>query len=35
MKKFDLLDVLKVIHLNDSRDPYESGRDRHDNIGEG
>lgn len=35
MKKFGLLDALKVIHLNDSRDPYESGRDRHDNIGEG
>lgn len=35
MKKFELLDSLTVIHLNDSRDPYESGRDRHDNIGEG
>jgi deoxyribonuclease-4 len=35
MKKFDLLDALQVIHLNDSRNPYESGRDRHDNIGEG
>jgi len=35
MKKYELLDALKVIHLNDSRDPYQSGRDRHDNIGEG
>ena len=26
---------LIVIHLNDSRDPFKSGRDRHENIGEG
>lgn len=35
MQKHQLLEKLKVIHLNDSRDPFESGRDRHDNIGEG
>lgn len=29
------LDRLELIHLNDSRDPFESGRDRHENIGEG
>lgn len=26
---------LKVVHVNDSRDPFASGRDRHANIGEG
>jgi deoxyribonuclease-4 len=35
MKKYGLLDTLKVIHLNDSRDPFASGRDRHENIGKG
>ena len=30
-----LWETLKVIHLNDSRDPFDSGRDRHDNIGKG
>jgi deoxyribonuclease-4 len=29
------LNRLEVIHLNDSRDPFASLRDRHDNIGEG
>jgi deoxyribonuclease-4 len=29
------LDKLEVIHFNDSRDPFNSGRDRHENIGEG
>jgi deoxyribonuclease-4 len=29
------LDKLEVIHLNDSRDPFGSFRDRHENIGEG
>lgn len=33
--KENLWNELKVIHLNDSRDPFNSGRDRHDNIGEG
>ncbi len=26
---------LKCIHVNDSRDPFDSGRDRHGNIGDG
>lgn len=44
-KKFDLfieefdrkigLGRLVVIHANDSRDPFNSGRDRHENIGAG
>lgn len=29
------LEKLEVWHLNDSRDPFASGRDRHENIGEG
>lgn len=29
------LEKLVVIHMNDSRDPFASGRDRHENIGEG
>jgi len=29
------LEKLEVWHLNDSRDPFDSGRDRHENIGEG
>lgn len=29
------LKKLIVIHINDSRDPFNSGRDRHENIGEG
>jgi len=33
--KYSLWDSLKVIHLNDSRDVFASGRDRHENIGEG
>ncbi len=35
IEKYQLWDSLKVVHLNDSRDPFESGRDRHDNIGKG
>jgi deoxyribonuclease IV len=31
----DLWDKLSVIHVNGSRDPYGSGRDRHANLGEG
>lgn len=30
-----LLDSLRVIHVNDSRDPFGSGRDRHENLGDG
>lgn len=29
------LEKLEVWHLNDSRDPFDSSRDRHENIGEG
>jgi deoxyribonuclease-4 len=29
------LNKLVVWHLNDSRDPFASGRDRHENIGQG
>jgi deoxyribonuclease-4 len=35
LKEFGLLSYVRLIHLNDSRDPFASGRDRHDNIGEG
>lgn len=31
----NLWDELKVVHVNGSRDPFASGRDRHANIGEG
>jgi deoxyribonuclease IV len=31
----NLWDELKVVHINGSRDPFASGRDRHANIGEG
>lgn len=33
--RLQLWDSLKVVHTNDSRDPFDSGRDRHQNIGEG
>lgn len=33
--ELNLWSTLKLIHVNDSRDPFGSGRDRHDNIGEG
>lgn len=29
------LEKLELFHINDSRDPFESLRDRHENIGEG
>jgi deoxyribonuclease-4 len=29
------LDRLGAVHLNDSRDEFESHRDRHENIGDG
>lgn len=29
------IDKLKVFHLNDSKDLFNSGRDRHENIGQG
>lgn len=33
--EYQLWDALKCIHVNDSRDPFDSHRDRHENIGEG
>ncbi len=35
LEKLDLLDRLEVWHINDSRDEFNSGHDRHDNIGVG
>lgn len=32
VEKYDLWDSLQCLHVNDSRDPAASGRDRHDNI---
>lgn len=32
---YNLWKELQVVHVNDSRDPFASGRDRHANIGEG
>ncbi len=29
------LDRIELIHVNDSRDPFNSGRDRHANLGQG
>lgn len=29
------LDLLRLIHLNDSKDDFASGRDRHENLGKG
>jgi deoxyribonuclease-4 len=35
IERLQLWDELYCIHVNDSRDPFGSGRDRHDNIGDG
>lgn len=35
IEELNLWSDLKCIHVNDSRDPYGSGRDRHENLGEG
>lgn len=35
LEDLDLVDKLEVWHLNDSRDEFNSGHDRHDNIGQG
>jgi len=35
LEKLNILDKLEVWHLNDSRDPFNSGKDRHENIGQG
>ena len=34
-KSLKILDKLMVLHVNDSRDGFGSGRDRHENLGEG
>lgn len=35
LEKLDLLNKLELWHVNDSRDEFNSGRDRHENIGQG
>jgi deoxyribonuclease-4 len=35
IEKHRLWDALKCIHVNDSKDPFASGRDRHENLGDG
>lgn len=35
LDQLNLLSILELWHLNDSRDPLNSGRDRHENIGQG
>lgn len=35
ISEHNLWNDLRVIHVNDSKDPFGSGRDRHANIGEG
>ena len=35
LRATDLLQEVKLIHLNDSRTPFASGRDHHENLGEG
>lgn len=35
IERLGLWPTLKCVHVNDSRDPFGSGRDRHDNLGAG
>lgn len=35
ISELNLWSDLRCVHINDSRDPFGSGRDRHDNLGEG
>ncbi len=35
IEAYDLWSKLKCIHVNDSRDPFAAGRDRHANLGDG
>jgi deoxyribonuclease-4 len=35
IERLGLWESLKCVHVNDSRDPFGSGRDRHDNLGDG
>jgi deoxyribonuclease-4 len=34
-KKWNILEGLVCLHINDSRDEFGSGRDRHENLGKG
>lgn len=35
LAKFEINNLVELWHVNDSRDEFDSGHDRHDNIGEG
>lgn len=35
IEELGLWSTLYCIHVNDSKDPFESGRDRHENLGDG
>lgn len=35
IEEFDLWKTLRCVHVNDSRDPFASGRDRHENLNDG
>ncbi|MCP4337183.1 MAG: deoxyribonuclease IV [Mycoplasma sp.] len=35
LKKFKLLSKVKVLHINDSKNPLGAAKDRHENIGKG
>jgi len=35
IERLNLVETLRCVHVNDSRDPFGSGRDRHANLGEG
>lgn len=35
LKKYDLYKLIKVIHVNDSKNPLGAAKDRHENIGKG
>jgi deoxyribonuclease-4 len=35
IERLGLWESLKCVHVNDSRDPFGSGRDRHDNLNDG
>lgn len=35
IERYGLWETLSLVHVNDSRDPFGSGRDRHANLGDG
>ena len=35
IERLNLWSTLKCVHVNDSRDPFGCGRDRHENLGDG